>query len=102
MRIVHVPLGSRSYDIKINGGLLSRLGTECARLKLGRRCSVVTDSNVGKKFAKAALKSLKAAGFDPVLISIPAGEQSKSVTVVEKCYDQLAFHRLERASFLIA
>jgi 3-dehydroquinate synthase len=102
MRMVHVPLGARSYDIKINGGLLSRLGAECARLKLGRRCSVVTDSNVGKKFATVALKSLKAAGFDPVLISIPAGEQSKSITVVEQCYDQLAAHRLERASFLIA
>ena len=102
MRIVHVRLGSRSYDIKINGGLMSRLGTECARLKLGRRCAVITDSNVGKKFAPAALKSLKAAGFDPVLITIPAGEKSKSVTMVEKCYDQLAAHRLERQSFLIA
>lgn len=102
MRIVPVSLGSRSYQIKVGGGLLPRLGTECAALKLGQRCAVITDSNVGKKFAKAALKSLSASGFQPVLIAVPAGEKSKSVSTVEKCYDQLAKHRLERKSFIVA
>jgi 3-dehydroquinate synthase len=102
MRIVQVPLGSRSYAIKVGGGLLSRLGAECAQLKLGQRCAVITDSNVGKKFAKAALKSLSASGFQPVLITVPAGEKSKRIAVVEKCYDQLAAHRLERKSFIVA
>ena len=102
MRIVQVPLGNRSYSIKVGGGLLARLGTECAHLKLGRRCAVITDSNVGRRFARAALKSLAAAGFEPVLITVPAGEKSKRIAVVENCYDQLAAHRLERKSFIIA
>src|SRR5215471_7964117 len=102
MRIVQVPLGSRSYNIKVGGGLLSRLGAECAALKLGPRCAVITDVNAGKKFAPAALKSLAASGFDPVLITIPAGEKSKCLDVVEKCHDQLARHRLERKSFIVA
>jgi 3-dehydroquinate synthase len=102
MRIVQVPLGNRSYAIKLGSGVLSRLGAECARLKLGQRCVVITDSNVGKKFAKAALKSLSASGFQPVLITVPAGEKSKRIAVVEKCYDQLAAHRLERKSFIVA
>jgi 3-dehydroquinate synthase len=102
MRIVQVPLGHRSYAIKVGSGLLSRLGAECAQLKLGSRCAVITDSNVGKLFAKAALKSLAASGFEPVLISVPAGEKSKRLAVVEKCYDQLAAHRLERKSFIVA
>jgi 3-dehydroquinate synthase len=102
MRIVQVPLGNRSYSIKVGAGLLPRLGAECARLKLGRRCAVITDSNVGKRYAPAALKSLAASGFEPVLITVPAGEKSKCVAMVEKCYDQLAAHRLERASFIVA
>ena len=89
MRIVSVSLGSRSYQIKVGGGLLPRLGAECAALKLGQRCAVITDSNVGKKFAKAALKSLSASGFEAVLITVPAGEKSKRLAVVEKCYDEL-------------
>jgi 3-dehydroquinate synthase len=102
MRIVQVPLGNRSYAIKVGGGLLARLGAECAQLKLGQRCAVITDSNVGKHFAKAALKSLSASGFETVLITVPAGEKSKRIAVVEKCYDQLASHRLERKSFIVA
>ncbi len=102
MRIVSVPLGRRSYAIKIAPGLLAQLGRECARLKLGRRCAVITDDNAGKFFAKAALKSLTASGFEPVLISVSAGEKSKRLAVVEKCYDELAAHRLERKSFIVA
>jgi 3-dehydroquinate synthase len=102
MRIVQVSLGNRSYAIKVGGGLLSRLGAECAQLKLGQRCAVITDSNVGRHFGKAALKSLAASGFAPGLISVPAGEKSKRIAVVEKCYDQLAAHRLERKSFIVA
>ena len=36
------------------------------------------------------------------MISVPAGEKSKRIAVVEKCYDQLAAHRLERKSFIVA
>src|ERR1700744_3616511 len=102
MRIVTVPLGNRSYAIKIGTGLVPRLGAECAALKLGQRCAVITDANVGRKYAATALKSLTASGFEPVLITVPAGEKSKSIRVYEKCLDQLAAHRLERKSFIVA
>jgi 3-dehydroquinate synthase len=102
MRIVQVPLGNRSYAIKVGGGLLARLGAECAQLKLGQRCAVITDANVGRHYARAALKSLAASGFAPVLITVPAGEKSKRLALVEKCHDQLAAHRLERKSFIVA
>jgi 3-dehydroquinate synthase len=102
MRIVQVPLGTRSYHIKVGDGLLSRLGAECAALKLGPRCAVITDSLVGKKFGRTVLKSLTASGFEPVLIMVPAGEKSKCLAAVEKCHDQLARHRMERKSFIVA
>ena len=102
MRIVNVPLGARSYEIKIGPGLLSQLGRQCARLKLSGRCAVISDRNVAPRFAKAVQLSLKKAGFEPVLITVPAGETAKSLQVVEHCYDALAKHRLERKSFIVA
>ncbi len=102
MRIVNVPLGGRSYEIKIGPGLLSRLGNECARLKLGRRCGILTDKNVGPRYGKKTQQALRAAGFEPVLITVPAGETAKSLKTVQSCYDQLAAQRLERSSFLVA
>ncbi len=102
MRIVHVPLGTRSYEIKIGPGLLRDLGRHCADLKLGSRCAVISDRNVAPRFAKSVQASLKKAGFESVLITVPAGETAKSVKVVEQCYDALAKHRLERKSFIVA
>ena len=102
MRTVNVPLGGRSYDILVGGGLLKSLGAECRKLGLGARCAVVTDANVGPRYAKAALASLKAAGFEPIVCTVKAGETSKSLKVVGALYDQFAAHRLERKSFVVA
>ena len=44
MGIVNVPLGNRSYDIKIGTGLLVRLGTECRQLGLDKRCAIISDT----------------------------------------------------------
>jgi 3-dehydroquinate synthase len=102
MRKVPVPLGERSYSILIGQDLLPGLGRECADLKLGRRCAVISDARVAPKYGKTAITSLKNAGFEPVLVRIPAGETAKRLRVVESCYDQLAKHRLERSSFIVA
>lgn len=102
VRTVPVSLGRRSYQIQIAAGLLARLGVACARLDLGRRCAIITDTNVGRHYAKAAQRALTDAGFQPILITVPAGETTKSLTTVQACYDQLAAHRLERKSFIVA
>ena len=102
MRIVPVPLGERSYSIRIGSGLLAELGRHCARRKLGRRVAIITDANVGPLLAATARESLVTAGFDPVRITVPAGETAKNLKYVQACYDQLAAHRLERKSFVVA
>ena len=102
MRNVSVRLGERSYAIKIGGGVLARLGAECAHMKLGRRTAIITDANVAPLLAAAARESLTAAGFEPVLITVPAGETAKNLKFVQTAYDQLAAHRLERKSFVVA
>jgi len=102
MRVVKVPLGERSYSILIGPGVLSRLGLECRKLALGRRCAIISDRNVAPRYARAAAQTLVAAGFEPILITLPPGETAKSLAIVQRCYDQLAAHRFERSSFLVA
>jgi 3-dehydroquinate synthase len=102
VRNVKVPLGNRSYDIRIGTGLLAGLGNQCGRLGLAPRCAIISDSHVAPRYGKAAKQSLKQAGFDCSLITVPAGETSKSLKTVQACYDQLAALRLERKSFIVA
>jgi 3-dehydroquinate synthase len=101
MRTVKVPLGARSYSILIHPGLLARTGPECRKLSLGQRCAVISDRNVAPHFGEKVLASLRSAGFEPVLITIAAGEAAKSLKSVQSCYNQLAAHRLERRSFIV-
>jgi 3-dehydroquinate synthase len=102
VRVVNVPLGERSYLIKIGSSLLGTIGRECGRILSGKRCAIISDARVAPRFGGIAQKSLARAGFDSEMIVVPSGETSKSVKWVEKCYDRLAAHRLERKSFIVA
>jgi 3-dehydroquinate synthase len=102
MRVVKVPLGERTYSIVIGSGLMRRLGSYCRDLALGKRCALISDRHVAPLYARAAQQSLRHAGFDPLLLTVPAGEKAKSLDVVSRCYNRLAAHRLERRSFVIA
>ena len=102
MYVVNVSLGHRSYEIKIGTDLLAQLGKECARLELGRRCAIISDRKVARLYGKAAKRAFIKEGFESVLITVPAGETAKSLKTVQSCYDQLAKHRMERKSFIVA
>ncbi len=102
MRKVSVALGDRSYAIKIGPGLLANLGKECSSAGLRGRCAIISDRRVAPLYARAAVKSLREAGFDPLLVTVPAGETAKSLKTVQLCYDRLAAYRLERKSFIVA
>lgn len=102
MRIVQVPLGQRSYRIKIGSGVLSGLGKECARLGLKSRCAIISDRNVAPRYAAKVRTALMAGGIEPFSITVAAGETAKSLETVQACYNQLAAHRLERKSFIVA
>lgn len=99
---VNVSLAERSYGIQIGRGILPKLGHEARQLGLGRRCAIITDKNVAPLYATATACSLKKSGFDPVVIVLPAGEKTKSLGQVTRCYQELCRHRLERNSCIIA
>src|SRR5437868_2356998 len=102
MQRVKVELGNRSYEILIGRDLLGELGPRCRKLGLGSRCAIITDSNVAPHYGKETQRLLEASGFQATLITIPAGEKSKSLKYVGACYDAMAKHRLERKSFVVA
>ena len=102
MHTVEVSLGERSYPIFIGERVLADLGKRTAELKLGRRCIIISDKNVAPHYAAKVSTSLRKAGFESMLVTIPAGETSKSLKTFQTCCDRLAGHRLERKSFIVA
>ena len=103
MRNVHVELGSKSYDIVIDRGLLPHVGSRIKTLlPKAEKVAVITDSNVGPLYASLLQESLENAGFSVAMLTFTAGEASKNLQTLGTLYDGLATAGLTRSDALIA
>jgi 3-dehydroquinate synthase len=82
-------------------GLLKQLGARIGRNFSRRTCAIVTDTNVAPLFAARVKRSLTSAGFKPTLITIPAGEKSKTLRQAGAVCEQMIVAGLDRQSFVI-
>lgn len=99
---VNVELGDRSYPIHIGTGILDTAGGGCKTAGLKGKCLVVTDANVAPLYAERVVQSLTAAGFNPLMVVLPAGETTKSQEHLFSLFDQAARHGLDRKCFMVA
>lgn len=102
LHTVRVDLADRSYDVLAGRNLLKQTGQLATAFASGKKVAVITDSNVGPIYGQTVLESLTASGFQPTLITVPAGEPSKSMTVVEDVCRQMLRAGLDRKSFAVA
>ena len=102
-RRVRVDLAGRGYDIVIGGGLLERAGEHVMPL-LGkqRRLLVVTDETVARHQLPRLERGLAAADIASHVLTVPAGEASKSFAELERLLDRMLAFGLERGSLLLA
>lgn len=103
MTEVPVHLSERSYSVLVGSDLMDRVGEQVRRvLPEARVCAVVTDSTVGPLYGERVLASLRRSGFEPVLITVAAGEPSKSMVCVEDVCRHMIRAGMDRTSFLVA
>ncbi len=87
------------YGVLVWPGALALAGEELEKLAPGRPWAIITDRNVWKYWGK----SLEAAlGRRYLLVSIPPGEEQKSLAVAERICEQLVRQGADRTSILIA
>jgi 3-dehydroquinate synthase len=87
-------------DVIVDSGILDRVG-ELIGKRFGQSCAIVSDTNVARHFGERLAKSLRAAGLEPTLITIPPGEEFKTLEQVGAICDQMVAARLDRQSFVI-
>lgn len=105
MDTISVRLPHAEYDILLGPALLGSAPARHAMRLLveGRRCAVVSDSNVAPLYAEALRRELCAAGAETVNdIVIAAGETSKSLATLGSLYHFGIARGLDRASVVFA
>jgi 3-dehydroquinate synthase len=100
--IVPVDIPSARYDVLVDAGALASAGQRLSGLTKSKKIAVVTDSNVGPLHLQALEQSLRAAGFEVVVATIPAGEEHKNLATIASIFDQLLPAKLDRSTPVVA
>ncbi|MXO64753.1 3-dehydroquinate synthase [Altericroceibacterium endophyticum] len=102
MAIIPIDLAGRSYDVRVNEGLIASLPDHCGSLLRKKRVPIVTDNNVAHHWREQVDYALSASGFEPRWRILPPGEGSKSWTGLSETVDWLLSEEVERGDHIIA
>ena len=96
-----VRTGGHSYSVLVGSGLLESVGDRIKEKVSPARCAIISDTNVAPRFADPIQKSLRAAGFEPTLITVQAGEHSKTLEQAGAICEKMLLTGLDRQSVVI-
>jgi len=102
MEQVHVPLGDRSYDVRIGEGLIARAGAEIVDLLQRRKVWVVSEETVAGLHLDALRDGLETAGIEMEALILPPGEATKSWPHLIRVVEWLLSERVERRDMVVA
>ena len=94
--------GDEPSDVFVGRGLLDTAGVWAAARKLGGRAVVVGDANTFPLYGERVLASLRKAGFAATGLTIPAGEETKTIHTVMSIWRAFLAAELGRGDFAVA
>ena len=102
MATVPVTVENVCYSVRVEPGLLGRIGEVVRGLTDSSRVAVLTDHNVAPLHLPTVERSLREAGLEPVVAVTPPGEPNKSLTALLPVYDAFLSAKMERTTPILA
>lgn len=99
--IVDIP-GEKPYDVQIASGLLSGLGETMRRFDTNPKAMIITDSEVASRYLPQVKASLEGASYTVSVITVPSGEEAKSVDCASEIWHAMVDCGLNRDSVVVA
>ena len=101
---ITVSLERNPYDVIIGRSMVGEIGAALADLPIrsGTKILVVSNPDVARPYGDSCLSGLRAAGFNPVLLEIDAGEERKTLQTLSLILDKAQQEGLERTSLMLA
>jgi 3-dehydroquinate synthase len=101
--LLHTPgSDAQTCEIHVAPGLLASVGTAVRKVSRAARVMVVTDSTVAPLHLAPLASSLEAAGFQPVVHVLPAGEAHKHPATLLPAYERFLSAGIDRQTPLLA
>ncbi len=100
--LLQVDLGRQSYPIYIGRHLLDRIGELLGEVRFNRQVMVITSTTVQSLYGDHVEENLKSAGYRVSLVTLPDGEEHKTLTTAYQLYDKALDAGLTRDSLIMA
>jgi 3-dehydroquinate synthase len=92
---------TKDYNIYIEPGLTAKIGTYLSAFA-GHKVCIISDSNVAALYEDKLAGILQESNLEPQIITVPAGESSKSLSMLQQLYEQMAQLCLSRTDLVLA
>ena len=102
MAVIPVALDGRSYEVRIERGLLERTGDQASGFLRKLRVPVVADADAWARHGERLIAGLAAANRQVVLFQAAPGENAKSWTELARLTDWLLGEGVERGDHVLA
>jgi 3-dehydroquinate synthase len=101
-RQIDVALGDRSYPLVTGTDMLSSFAPVCLQHGISDTVVIITDRNVARLHLQPLLRNLLHHKFQPLTITIPAGETQKTLTCANNLFTEMLKKRIPRNAAIIA
>lgn len=99
---IQVALGDRSYPVITGADMISSFAPLCREHAIGDTVVLITDKNVARLYLRPLMHNLMHHKFQPIAITIPAGEKQKTLSRANKLYTELLEKKIPRSATIVA
>lgn len=94
--------GHAPYDVRVMPGAIASLGATLRELDANPQALIITDGEVAARYLDPVRVSLEAADFHCSVITVPSGEEAKSIACAAEIWNAMADCKLNRDSLVVA
>jgi 3-dehydroquinate synthase len=100
--VFHVRGMGEGYDVRVTPAGLKTVGEALEVRGLLDSLALISDKNVGERYAPRVLESLEKVGYRPRSIFLPVGEAYKTIQTVQQVWEAFVNGEIERDSTVLA
>lgn len=101
MREIRVELPKKEYSIFIEKGLINKISSYIKEIYKGNKIALITDNHIEGIYGHTLKHHLEENGFIVKNIVVKAGEESKSIPMLEYIYQKLLDFEINRGDLIV-
>ena len=101
MKTLNINLTNKNYTIYIKKNIINEIGNYLDQNFKGNKIAIISDDNLKGLYGDILLEILERSGFKTKFIAITPGEESKTMSCLQKVYSELSSFKIGRGDIIL-